>query len=65
MKEKGERRWLVEPLVRPLGVGEHESVGQFPVEESEVGEEEILGVVDEGLLEGAAQARHGRSFWAS
>ena len=42
-------------LGRALGVGEHESVGQFPVEESEVGEEEILVVIDEGLLEGAVE----------
>ena len=55
MKEKGSRRWLVESLVRPLGVGEHEPLGQLPVEESEVGEEEILVIVDEGLLEGAVE----------
>ena len=55
VKEKGSRRWLVESLVRPLGVGEHEPLGQLPVEESEVGEEETLVIVDEGLLKGAIE----------
>ena len=46
---------LVESLVRPLGVGEHEPLGRLPVEESTVGEEEILVIVDEGLLKGAVE----------
>ncbi len=36
--------------VRALGVVEHRSVGEFPVEEGEVGKEQIFGVVHEGLL---------------
>ena len=55
VKEEGSRRWLVESLVWAFGVGEHEPLGQLPVEESEVGEEEILVIVDEGLLKGAIE----------
>ncbi len=42
-------------MVRPFGVGEHEPLGRLPVEKGKVGEEEILVVIDEGLLKGAAQ----------
>ena len=55
VKEEEERRWLVESLVRPLGVGEHEPLGRLPVEESKVGEEEILVIVDEALLKGTVE----------
>ena len=56
VKEEEERRWLAEPLVWAFCVGEHEPLGRLPVEESEVGEEEILVIVDEGLLESAVES---------
>jgi len=37
--------------VRTLGVVEDEPVGQFAVKERKVGEEQLLVVVDEGLLD--------------
>ncbi len=46
---------LVESLVRPFGVGEHEPLGRRPVEEGQVGEEEIFVIVDEGLLKGTVE----------
>lgn len=42
--------------MRALGVVEHEPVVEFPVEEGEIGEEEILRIVHEGLLQGAVEA---------
>jgi hypothetical protein len=43
-------------MVGALGVVEHQPVGEFPVEEGEIGEQQVFVVVDEGFLEGAMEA---------
>ncbi len=43
-------------MVRALGVVEHQPIGEFLVEEGEIGEEPVFVVVDEGFLEGAIEA---------
>lgn len=47
----------------PLGVVEDEPVGEFLIEEGEIGKEQVFIVIDEGLLKGALQVRGGRSSW--
>jgi len=47
---------LAEGVVRTLGVVEDQLVGQFAVEEGEVGEEQLLVVTHEGLLDRAMEA---------
>jgi hypothetical protein len=48
-------------MVGALGVVEHQSVGEFLVEEGEVSEEQIFGIVEEGFRESAMEAL-GRSI---
>jgi hypothetical protein len=53
-------------MVGALGVVEDQPVGQFAVEEGEVGKEQILMVVDKGLLDCSVEASVWRSssgFW--
>jgi len=47
---------LAEGMVGALGVGDDEPIGEFAVEEGEVGEEQVLVVVHEGLLDRAVEA---------
>jgi hypothetical protein len=48
-------------MVGALGVVEHQSVGEFLVEEGRIGEEQVFVVVDEGFRKGAMEA-FGRSI---
>ncbi len=43
-------------MVGAPGVVEHPSVGEFPVEEDEIGEQQVFGIVDEGFRKGAMEA---------
>jgi hypothetical protein len=47
---------LAEAVVGSFGVVEDEPIGEFAVEECEVGEEQFLVVVHEGLLDRAIEA---------
>lgn len=47
-----------------LGIVEEEPIGEFLVEQGEIGEEQILVVIDEGFLQGAVEAFGvGVHFW--
>ncbi|HXF08102.1 MAG TPA: hypothetical protein VNK45_06220 [Candidatus Acidoferrales bacterium] len=46
---------LSEGKVWALGVVEDEPVGEFLVEQGQVGKEQVFVVVDEGCLEGAVE----------
>ena len=48
-------------MVGALSVVEHQPVGEFLVEEGEIGEEQVFVVVDEGFRKGAMEA-FGRSI---
>jgi hypothetical protein len=48
-------------MVGALSVVEDEPIGEFAVEEGEVGEEQVLVVVHEGLLDRPVEARVWRS----
>jgi hypothetical protein len=53
-------------MVRALGVVEDQPVGQFAVKERKVGKEQLLVVVDEGLLDRSIESSAWRSssgFW--
>lgn len=48
--------------MRALGVVDEEPAGQFLVEEGQIREEQVLVVVDEGLLHGAVEAAAACAF---
>jgi hypothetical protein len=58
---------LAEGVVRTLGAVKDQPVGQFAVKERKVGEEQLLVVVDEGLLDRSIESLgmgvHLRVFW--
>jgi hypothetical protein len=57
---------LAKGVVRALGVVEDQPVGELAVEEGEVGEEQILVVIHEGLLDRSIESSAWRSssgFW--
>jgi hypothetical protein len=52
-------------MVRALGIVEDQPVGQFAVEEGEVGKEQLLVVIHEGLLDRSIESSAWRSSSAS
>ena len=55
---------MSESIVGTLGIVEEEPIGEFLVEQGEIGEEQILVVIDEGFLQGAVEAFGvGVHFW--
>jgi hypothetical protein len=56
LEEEVQRGLLADGVMGPLGVDEDEPVGEFLVEERQVGKEQVFVEVDEGVLDGAVKA---------